>query len=418
MVDYKVPVLENFQWQKPVKDKDLSTSPGGEAKGDRYIVATIGSGAWTGHTGDIALYNGATWEFITKTEGMVAWVEDENLLYIFNGTTWITHNLDKITYNLMLAFFKISIQGGLVKYNLVDGIMDEFEDESGVDVGTSTNESYDAVNDLYSPSTSDILKDNRWVAVDNRVGLSRTFSTLLAYPVTPSTSFPLSKIDIQLNKVNTPTGNMWVEIWSDNGSDDPLAQIGIDSSILDVSTVGSDTTHTFTFSTPITLISGTKYWIVLNDNRGTDDVNYIEWCGNIATLTTKGHYYNGAVWYNWNDVTFNYKLYSIQINNMTLVSNVTVAEAVPTRSRIVIMEEDVDSININTDLKAYISRDNGSNWTQHTLTDEGDYDTGKRILVSEAIDISGQPSGSNVKWKVETLNNKDLKLHGIGLNWN
>jgi hypothetical protein len=104
-------------------------------------------------------------------------------------------------------------------------------------------------------------------------------------------------------------------------------------------------------------------------------------------------------------------------NNMTLISTTTTAVATPTKSRIVLFEEDVDSITLNTDLKAYMSRDGGTTYTQHTLVNEGNYDTSKRILASESIDISGQPSGTSMKWKVESLNNKDLKLHGVGNNW-
>jgi len=326
--------------------------------------------------------------------------------------------INKLFYNLMLGFFKLAVQGSLIKFNLLDGLMDEFEDETGVDTDTSENQDYDSSNDLYKPTATDNLKDSRDVVVDNRVGLSKTGQSLLAYPFTPTENYDLSKIAVQLRKVNSPTGNMWVEIYSDNGSGDPLTQIGIDSSALDVSGIStSDTYYTFTFTTPISLTLGTKYWIVLNDDRGVDNTNYIEWCGNVEVLTARGHYYDDAVWSYWNDVNFNFKTYNTIFNNMTLISLATIAEEAPTQSRIVIMEEDVDSITLNTDLKAYISRNNGSNWTQHTLTDEGDYDTGKRILVSDAVDISGQPSGTQMKWKITTHNNKDLKLHCVGVNW-
>jgi hypothetical protein len=102
---------------------------------------------------------------------------------------------------------------------------------------------------------------------------------------------------------------------------------------------------------------------------------------------------------------------------MTLLSNAYTAEATPTKGRLVLFEEDVDAITLNTDLKGYISRDGGTTWTQITLTDEGDYETGKRILSTVATDISGQPSGTSMKWKVETLNEKQLKLHGTGMQW-
>jgi hypothetical protein len=102
--------------------------------------------------------------------------------------------------------------------------------------------------------------------------------------------------------------------------------------------------------------------------------------------------------------------------NMTLFSNGNTAEAQPDTARIVLFEEDVDAITINTDLKAYVSRDGGTTYTQVTLADKGDYDNNKRLLAA-TIDISGQPSGTNMKYKLESLNNKDLKIHGTGLLW-
>ena len=40
--------------------------------------------------------------------------------------------------------------------------------------------------------------------------------------------------------------------------------------------------------------------------------------------------------------------------NMTLVSNLTEASEQPDEARVVLFEEDVDSITLNTDLKAYV----------------------------------------------------------------
>jgi hypothetical protein len=85
----KVAVLEEFTWQQPIKDKDLSSPPESPTKGDRYIVATTGSGDWSGQTGNIAVYGTSSWSFIVKAEGMICWVEDENVYYEYSGTTWI-----------------------------------------------------------------------------------------------------------------------------------------------------------------------------------------------------------------------------------------------------------------------------------------------------------------------------------------
>jgi len=45
MANYKVPALDEFEWQPPVKDKDSANPPVSPSKGDRYIVGTEGSGS-------------------------------------------------------------------------------------------------------------------------------------------------------------------------------------------------------------------------------------------------------------------------------------------------------------------------------------------------------------------------------------
>lgn len=91
MTNYKVPVLDNFSWQFPVLGKDLSAPPGGESKGQRYLVATGASAGWAGQSGNIALCTGTgptTWEFVTATAGMQVYVADEDSFYVYT-TSWI-----------------------------------------------------------------------------------------------------------------------------------------------------------------------------------------------------------------------------------------------------------------------------------------------------------------------------------------
>jgi len=71
-----------------VKDRDLTAPPGGEADGDRYLVATGATGAWSGHDGEIAAYY-AGWVFFTVLEGWRMWVDDENVLLVYDGSAWV-----------------------------------------------------------------------------------------------------------------------------------------------------------------------------------------------------------------------------------------------------------------------------------------------------------------------------------------
>ena len=71
------------------------------------------------------------------------------------------------------------------------------------------------------------------------------------------------------------------------------------------------------------------------------------------------------------------------------------------------------AITLNTDLKAYASRDGGTTWDQITLTDEAALTTG-RILTGSVTLTS---SGTSMKYKIETLNANEQKIHGVGLQW-
>lgn len=61
---------------------------------------------------------------------------------------------DTNIFNIGLLGFKIAVSESLTVYNLVDGIVDEFHDESGVDTSENANAAYDATNDLYSNPTT------------------------------------------------------------------------------------------------------------------------------------------------------------------------------------------------------------------------------------------------------------------------
>ena len=55
--------------------------------------------------------------------------------------------------NIALLGFKMAVNDGLTVFNLVDGIVDEFHDESGTDEGEGSNDLYCATNDHYVNST-------------------------------------------------------------------------------------------------------------------------------------------------------------------------------------------------------------------------------------------------------------------------
>ena len=111
------------------------------------------------------------------------------------------------------------------------------------------------------------------------------------------------------------------------------------------------------------------------------------------------------------------------ISDVTLVgATICPAVDVPKQARLWILEADIDAITLDTDIKAFISRDGGVTFTEISLTDEGDFDStitaslSRRILSGQAS-LNSQPSGTNMSWKITTHNLKQLEIHGINLFW-
>lgn len=71
----------------------------------------------------------------------------------------------------------------------------------------------------------------------------------------------------------------------------------------------------------------------------------------------------------------------------------------------------------NTDIVASASRDGGTTFTAGTLTYVETLADGTKTYETGLIDISGQPAGSSMAWKVQTLNGKSILPSGVVLQW-
>jgi len=65
-----------------------------------------------------------------------------------------TSQQDTNAFNISLLGFKMAVNEGLTVFNLVDGIVDEFHDESGTDEGEGSNDLYCGTSDYYINSTT------------------------------------------------------------------------------------------------------------------------------------------------------------------------------------------------------------------------------------------------------------------------
>lgn len=393
---------------------------------------------------------------------------------------------DILLDNIALNAFRIAINGSLTQFLMEDGVVDEYEDESGIDTGNSSNQSYDSSGDYYESTESGGLPSSEY-ASDSYTKLllhcngsdeSTTFtdSGNTGHTVTANGD---AQIDTAQKKFGTAsglfdgtgdyltvpdhadwdfgTGDFTIDLWvrfndlttaqffvgqyadathrwyvgkAGSSDDNKLIIYFAHESVKAYykmtnawSGCAINTWYHLAFvrngTTGLIFIDGISQTLTGNTVFNINDT------GDYASILYIGDWGIGTQYVNgWMDevriskgiARWTEDFDSATTDNMTLISENTEAETQPDESRIVILEEDVDAVTINTDLKAYVSRDDGSNWSEVTLSDEGDFDGSKRILVGN-VDISGQPSDKTMVYKLVTANNKDLKIHGTAMFW-
>jgi len=320
-----------------------------------------------------------------------------------------------IENNIAMLAFKVATAGSYARYNLVDQVADEFEDSSGIDASASTGESlisgyYTGAYEIVNSSMLDVT------AVNGHGGSSEFYYG----GGTPETAL-----------LDGGTGGGG---FSPYGGADAGSYVKVD--------LGSGNTHAFT--------QARLYYTSSGDSASTWNV---EWSTNNSSWTQVGtptsHSPNTASHINWTwsspgakrywrikltanasagpwfpEIQFGFNggtLPGLVTQNLTLQSVATSAEAVPTTGDMVMLIEDGEgTATINTDVKGYVSRDGGSNWTQGTLASEGSWGSNKKILTFHNLDISGQPSGTAMKYKITTHNqsaSKMTRIHAVSLAW-
>jgi hypothetical protein len=382
-----------------------------------------------------------------------------------------TNTIRNLTLNIMLNAFRIAQVGSLTLLKMVDQFVDEYEDETGVDTANSINQRYDSTDDYYEPvsnidsytkfllhlnnnvtdsSLSPKTFTNSGVTFSNSVGEYKFgYSGIFTGGGTSRITTPAHS-DFNLGSSNwtidfwvkfdthsesaafvshaSDVNNDWRCVWS---SASGLNFIVFESSSATQRfhatwTPADDTWYHIEFvrsgSTPYIFVDGVSQSVTIDTALGTipsqtdtlkigHDPNFLnEVDGKMDEVRL-----SVGIARHTSGFTVPSSEY-IARENMTILSNAQTAEAAPTSARLVLFEEDVDAITLNTDIKGYVSRDNGATYSQVTLEDCGSYVSGAQILQG-VVDISAQPSGTNMKYKIESLNNKDLKLHGAAISW-
>ncbi|MGE5503270.1 MAG: hypothetical protein ACM31L_02495 [Actinomycetota bacterium] len=104
--------------------------------------------------------------------------------------------------------------------------------------------------------------------------------------------------------------------------------------------------------------------------------------------------------------------------NVTAVSAAYAAQSAPTKASLVAEYLDVSATAVvNTDIAFDVSRDGGTTWTAVAMTDFGPSPIAGARVLKGTTSVTGQPTGTAMKWRIRTLNGKEQRIHGIWMQW-
>jgi len=396
---------------------------------------------------------------------------------------------DRIEQNIGINSFRIAVNGSLSQFGMIDGIVDEFEDESGIDTSASTNETYDATNDLYSPTPGASLGcDSYSVLLLHMDGSDE--STTFTDEDCPSdgahtwTAAGNAQIDTAIKKLGTGSGyfdgsgdyisasdsadwflgtgdwtidwwhrritanqgTVWGQVIDNNNrfvilvNDTRIYVLAVNSGTY---IIGYSDSLTITVNTWYHMavekygtgenemriyLNGVSQTVTWSDNldasfsfpdlAATAYVGYSAAYGVIPAYIDEFRISKGIARYggNFTPETVPYATGS-STPNMVLISQDFTADSAPDTARLIVLHTPVDSVTLNTDITAFVSRNGGGSYTTVTLADSGDYDATTDVLTGLA-DISAQSSSTTMKYKFSTHNAKDQDIKGVSMTWN
>lgn len=314
---------------------------------------------------------------------------------------------DSVNADIAAAFVYIAELTGTAA-GMAAGVADAFEDENGVDGSGSTNETYDGTNDLY---------DNRGATYSTDQPAQTGTSTPTGYVVSASTTIGGSSVVQAFDQSASTewysastTAPHWIKrqfpssrqvtgyslstasssgafrptAWTLEGSNDDSAW-----TTLDTRTAQNPTTSptAYSIATP-GVYTYLRLTITATSGSASQEVAVRELLFTFAASFPLA---------------------------MSLRSVAYTAVSTPTIARFSVAA-DLNGGAVNTDLIAYASRDNGTTWTAVTLTAGRTLGDGTTVYEGSGS-IAAQPSGTTMKWRVDTTDDYDVAVSSVVFQW-
>ena len=383
-------------------------------------------------SGKLPAVNGSALTNLDATDlvGALPAIDGSNLTGVATDTSVLENNI-------AILAFKTQAANNLAKFNLIDQVVDEYEDATGIDASASTNENFlgGAGAKYYSGGTSGSPAST----VKSHTGANQTFT------------------------VPTDVSIITFKAWGAGGGSGGAANGGGGGFVQeDISVTAGETLNVKVGGGGQRIVNGASRkgggggWTSI-DRSGTflagaggggggyyggggagnggggggsgyaptgtntsasgstvangSDSDYQSSTGNGGSPNNNGQH--GAAVLNYTPST---------VQDLTLQSIANTALAAPTTGDIVMLIENASgTATLNTDIKAWISRNGGSGWDQATLVDKGTWGTNKKIITANNVAFSNSASGTDMRYKITTHNqsagSKETRVHATSLAW-
>ena len=343
-----------------------------------------------------------------------------------SNLTGVATDTSAMENNIAVLAFKTQAANNLAKFNLIDQVVDEYKDDTGLQTQTNMDRVGDTATEGFVASIGTIDTVTIPAAASDYTGDTGSYTET-------SGGLNVTTGDDSVRSVWTASGDFTVEV----------RMLGTTNQGIGIYATNED--GTFASNDRGGLQSMTNSWYYHNaypssatagkefgkggSFEGTTGANKIPnnaLCKFTRTSGTFKFYVDGTLTHTWSGTytgavrfaAFNSGTTAGELTDIkfivpgsysnaagTLVSTSATALSAPTTGDIcMLIENNEGTATLNTDLKAYVSRNGGTGWDQATLVDKGSWGTNKKIVTANNVAFSNSASGTDMRYKLEWAN--------------